>query len=51
MPDGDWLDDYMDYKLSSGDTSDDEPSGTSSAGCLPTILVVLAVLWVIGKLF
>lgn len=48
MSDRDWLDDYMDYKLSSSEESK-KPAGNS--GCLPCVLCVLALLWIVSKLF
>ena len=48
MSDKDWLDEYMDYKLS-GCEADEKPSDNS--GCLPYILGLLAVLWFVSKLF
>ena len=48
MADKDWFDDFMDYKLS-GCEEDKQP--TDNSGCLPCILNVLAVLWVVSKLF
>jgi hypothetical protein len=48
MSQKDWFDDYMDCKLS-GNNSGKKP--TDSSGCLPCILGVLAVLWLITTLF
>ena len=48
MPNNDWFDDFMDYKLSNCE-DDDKTSDNSS--CLPCILGVLAVLWFVSKLF
>ena len=48
MCDQDWFDDYMDYKLS-GYEDDEKPSETS--GCLPWVLGVLTVLWILSSLF
>ena len=47
MPDKDWLDDYMDYKLS-GCEKDEQL--TDHSGGLPCVLQVLAVLWIVSKL-
>ena len=46
----DWLDDYMEYKLSSGE-SDEESGGSANSGCLPCILGVLFAAWLISLLF
>jgi len=48
MPDKDWFDDYMDYKLS-GCENDERQSETS--GYLPWGLGVLTALWILSKLF
>ena len=48
MSDKDWFDDYMDYKLS-GCENDEKPPETS--GCLPWVIGVLTVLWILSKLF
>ena len=48
MSDKDWFDDYMDYKLSS---CEDDEKQTGYGGCLPCILGVLAVLWIVSGLF
>ena len=47
MSDNDWFDDYMDYKLS-GCEADEKPS--DNGGCLPCILGILTVLWLVSKL-
>ena len=48
MSDRDWFDDYMDYKLSG--CEDDEQQSVPS-GCLPWVLGVLTLLWILSKLF
>ena len=48
MSDKECFDDYMDYKLSGCD-NDERLSETS--GCLPWVLGVLTVLWILSKLF
>ena len=48
MSDKDWFDDYTDYKLSG---CEDNNQSVDTSGCLPCILGVLAVLWLISKLF
>ena len=45
MPD---MDDYIAFKLTSGD--DDGGGGGASGGCLPVILIVLAILGLLGKI-
>ena len=45
MPD---MDDYMAFKLTSGDG--DGGGGGSSGGCLPVILIALAILGLLGKI-
>ena len=49
MSSKDLFDDYMEYKLSSGEDDDNKPMDNS--GCLPWIIGVLVVLWIISKLF
>lgn len=48
MSDGDWFDDFMDYKLS---TSTDSDNSSSEGGCIPYILGAVIVLLIIAKLF
>ena len=48
MSDKDWFDDYMDYKLS-GCEYDEKQADHS--GCLPWVLGVLTVLWILSRLF
>ena len=48
MSDGDSFDDYFDYTLS-GCENGEKPS--ESRGCVPWVLGVLAVLWILSKLF
>ena len=45
MPD---MDDYIAFKLTSGD--DDGGGGGASGGCLPVILIALAILGLVGKI-
>ena len=49
MSSKDLFDDHMEYKLSGGEDDDNKP--TSNSGCLPWIIGVLVVLWIISKLF
>ena len=48
MSNRNWFDDYMGYQLS-GCEVDGKPA--ESDGCLPWVLGVLVVLWIVSKLF
>lgn len=45
MKDRDWFDDFIDYKLNG---REDHHPPAHSGGCLPVILCVLLVLWLIS---
>lgn len=52
MSDKDWFDDFMEYKLSTSSDDDDSTTPSSSnSGCLPWVIGVFVVLWIISKLF
>ena len=48
MPGKNWLDVYMDYKLSG---CEDEERTCGHTGCLPCVLGILAAFWILMNLF
>ena len=48
MADKDWFDDFMEYKLSgSSDTDKKEKDSNSQSGCLPWVLGLIVLLWLL----
>lgn len=43
----DWFEDFIDYKLSQSESNE---APAEASGCLPLILGVLAILWIIAKI-